>query len=449
MKGQLQVAGSPELTGVAERAIASARRLGAEEITARVSRGEWTDVGWRDERLEKSQRSESLSLSVSLLVDDRYSVHVTSDLRPDALEAFLERAVAATRFLEPDPDRRLPALSELGSADVEALDLVDPDWSTSAPSASAAAASEIVAATREAASNLPLRSAAATVWDGRTESCTLRSNGFAGAWASTRFGHSAEVSLSDPSGRVPEAMEWSTATHRDDVTAPLDVARTAVERARRRLGSGAAPSGRYPMLLENSRVGRLLSALITPMSGQALFEGRSWLAGRVGTKVASSALTLLDDPLIPRALGSHPFDRDGLPATPRALVEDGVLASLFVGVYHGRRLGLPATTANASNLVIPPGARSPTEIAADLPRLLVVEGFLGGNANPATGNFSFGVTGRLIEHGAPTRNISEMNVSGNLADLLARFVEAANDPWRWSTWRSPSLLFDGVQFSGL
>jgi PmbA protein len=77
-----------------------------------------------------------------------------------------------------------------------------------------------------------------------------------------------------------------------------------------------------------------------------------------------------------------------------------------------------------------------------------IEGFLGGNANPTSGDFSFGIHGTLLDHGEPARAVSEMNVSGNLFDLLARWAGAADDPWPYGAWRSPSLLFDGVQLSG-
>ena len=77
-----------------------------------------------------------------------------------------------------------------------------------------------------------------------------------------------------------------------------------------------------------------------------------------------------------------------------------------------------------------------------------VEGFLGGNSNPTSGDFSYGVLGTLVEDGKDVRPVSEMNVSGNVFTLLDSFVEAANDPWVYSSWRVPTLLFDDIQFSG-
>lgn len=429
------------------RAVEEARRLGAVEATARVSRGVWADVGWRDGRAEKCQESHSLTLRVSLLVDDRYSSHSTNDLRPESLTAFLGRAVDATRVLEPDPDRRLPDRALMGIAEPAALDQLDPG-ARPQPHSRRELAAVVEAAARSLAADAPLRSAGASVWDGHSETCMVTSHGFAGGWRSTQYGLAAEVSLIDADGRLPEAGAYCSARYRADLPEPAIVASEAVERAKRRLGSRPARSGRYPMLVESSRVPRVMGLLLTPLAGQTLYEGRSCLSEKLGERLVPGGLTLRDDPLLPRGLGSRAFDHDGLRATPRFILENGVLASFLLDVYHARRLGRAPTTGQTSNLIIPAGARSPEQIAADLPQCIRVEGFLGGNSNPATGSFSFGVYGTLLAHGEPVQRVSEMNVSGSLLDLLASWVESANDPWPWGSWRTPSLLFDGVQFSG-
>ncbi|MBK6580263.1 MAG: hypothetical protein IPG17_29685 [Sandaracinaceae bacterium] len=136
-------------------------------MTARVSRGVWADIGWRDGRAEKCQESHSLALRVSLLVDDRFSSHSTNDLRPESLSAFLARAVEATRFLEPDPDRRLPDRALMGVAEAGALDQED---MASLPQPHARR--EVAAAPRRLRAPPPstaVRSAGSSVWDGHAE----------------------------------------------------------------------------------------------------------------------------------------------------------------------------------------------------------------------------------------------------------------------------------------
>jgi PmbA protein len=215
-----------------------------------------------------------------------------------------------------------------------------------------------------------------------------------------------------------------------------------------RLGSRPAPSGRYPLLLDHRVAGRLVAVLTGPLSGAALHYGRSCLAGRLGERLGPEGLHIHDDPLVPRGTASARHDADGFPSVRRSILDDGVLSMFFLGQYHARRLGLDPTTATPSNVVLAPGHRSVASIAADLPRALFVESFLGGNTNTTTGDFSFGVRGALIAHGRVVQPVSEMNVAGSLLDVLPRFLEAADDPWTFGAWRIPTLLFDDVSFSG-
>jgi PmbA protein len=168
----------------------------------------------------------------------------------------------------------------------------------------------------------------------------------------------------------------------------------------------------------------------------------------MNVKIGADGFNLIDDPHIPRGLGSHYTDSDGIPTQKMHLVQNGILQNVFISVYNSRRLKMPRTTGGSSNLRIPNGARSPEGILKNLPKAIRVEGFLGGNANPLTGDFSFGVNGMLFEYGEPIQGVSEMNISGNLFSLLSKWSESANDEWRYGTCRSPSLLFDNIQFSG-
>lgn len=434
------------LDEIGASAVEAALNQGAAEATARLSQSVFTEVSWRDGRMEKCQESRSLLLRISLLVDDRFSTHATSDLRPAALPPFLARAIEATRVLEPDPDRRLLDRAEMGVAG-EDLDASDPNpFPTAEGRRTAVAALE--QSLRDAAQDAPLRSAAAHLWDGQTELAMVCSNGFSASYAGTQHGRAVEVTLTDGEGRLPEASVYVTSRHQDDLPSSEQLSADVIGFARRRLGSRATRSGRYPMLVERSRVGRLLGLLVAPLTGAALQEGRSCFADALGRRVSSQGFTLIDDPTLPRGLGSRPFDADGLPGRRTPLIEQGVLANFVLDAYYARRLGRAHTTGAPSNLTVPPGSRSLAEIASELPAAILVEGFLGGNANPATGSFSLGVHGVLLERGEPVQNIGEMNISGTLGELLDRWVEATRDPWEYGAWRTPTLLFDGIQFSG-
>jgi PmbA protein len=203
------------------------------------------------------------------------------------------------------------------------------------------------------------------------------------------------------------------------------------------------------MVLENRAARQILGVLGGALSGNALHHQRSCLAGKLGERIGSDLLTIVDDPTVPRGLASRPWDGDGLVAERRPIVLNGVLQQYYLGVYYARKLGMPVTTGGRSNWILPVGTRSWQEIAAEHKKVIFVNGFLGGNNNAATGDFSFGIQGVLLEDGAPTRPVSEMNVSGNTLTIFHQLVEAANDPWTFSSVITPSLVFTDVQFSGV
>jgi PmbA protein len=435
-----------DLTDVGQQVIDIARELGAEESAVGVSASVHSDLAQRDGQLEKCQESRSLSVGLELMVDGRFSTHSTNDLRPEALRTFLSRAIDATRFLEPDENRRLADRADMGCADAE-LDVEDPTWADTAPADRREQVAALETACLEAGSNDPVRSINAFGYDGHVDSCMVTSNGFSERWQRTTIGYGGQVTLEDKGGRLPEAYAFYTARHRADLPALPSVAAELLERGRRRIGSGPATSGRYPMLLENRAVGRLMQVLTGPLSGTAIYEGRSCLRDRLDTTIAATGFNLLDEPLIPRALGSQPHTGDGFPSVRRHIVQDGELRSFFIDLYNSRRLKC-APTGGASNLVIPAGERSCDDIIASQKRIIRVDGFLGGNTNAISGDFSFGISGTLFEDGEPVAAVSEMNISGDLFSLLDCFQEAASDTWKWGAWRSPSLLFDGIQFSG-
>jgi PmbA protein len=438
-----------ELLEAAHRAVRSALAAGAQEAAASASRGVSTELSQREGLLEQATESRSSSLGIRLLVDQRYSSHGTSDLRPEAVEAFIQRAVHATRLLEPDPDRALPPAEACGVAEGVELDDYDEAQEDLESSGRRAQVARLEAALLERRDRGALRSTTAYTGDSRSVSAVVFSNGFEGISRSTSIGYGATITLEDSGGKLPEASTGYSCSHAEDLPDLDAVAEEAWERALRRLGAGPVPSGRYPMLLDNRAVGKVLGMLLGPMSGSALHYGRSCLEGKLGERIAAAGFQLHDEPHIVRGAGSRLFDGDGFPTRPRVLVGDGVLRCFLISQYFARKLQLEPNSGATTNLVIPPGPRSPEAIAAEHPRAIRVESFLGGNANSTTGDFSFGIRGTLLERGQPARSVAEMNIAGNLFELYERFVEAADDVRRFGTSRVPSVLFDDIQFSGM
>ncbi|HEY5504831.1 MAG TPA: metallopeptidase TldD-related protein, partial [Sedimentisphaerales bacterium] len=114
-----------------------------------------------------------------------------------------------------------------------------------------------------------------------------------------------------------------------------------------------------------------------------------------------------------------------------------------------RKLGCEPTSGSTGNMIVPAGARSVDEIIKDLGKGILVTDFLGGNSNPTTGDFSVGIFGQFFDGGKIVHPVSEMNIADNHLKFWHKLTECANDPWLYSDWRTPSMVFSDVVVSGV
>ncbi len=437
-----------DLLDVTRRAAALALRKGAKEVAAGAYRARHVEVAWRDGKLEKVTEATTRGLGLDLYVDGRYASVSTSDLREGALERFVEDAVALARTLTPDPYRRLPD-PELyrGRPEVD-LELEDPTHGALDAAERRRLAASLEAAARGVPGAERILSVTASASDSLAESVLVQTNGFEGTKRGTDFWISAEVTVKDPDGRRPEEYAASGGRFRAALEAPEVVGRRAAERALSRIGSAKGESALVTMAVENRTSGRLLAALVGPLAAAAVQQKRSFLEGRIGEPIGSPLLDVSDDPLVPRGLGSRLYDSEGISARPFPLFEKGALRNYFVDTYYGRKLGLAPTTARSSNLAWKLGAMPREGLLARMGDGILVSGFLGGNSNGTTGDFSLGVRGFRVRGGRVAEPVGEMNVSGNHLELWRRLVAVGNDPYPYSAMRTPTLIFEGVQLAG-
>ncbi|NND35737.1 MAG: TldD/PmbA family protein, partial [Gammaproteobacteria bacterium] len=187
---------------------------------------------------------------------------------------------------------------------------------------------------------------------------------------------------------------------------------------------------------------------LQPANARSVHQGQSFWSDLMDKQAFSKALTIVDDPLIARGLGSRHYDGEGISARRLPIVENGVVRNLYVDTYYGRKAGMQPTTGSASNRVIGLGKHSRDGLLGQVGEGVYVTSWLGGNADRTTGDFSLGLRGHMIENGQIGRPVGEMNVTGNLRDLFNRLELVGNDVYPYSTTLSPSLVFADVDFSG-
>ncbi len=434
-----------DLLARAHQAIELAQAKGARDVFARATRSRSVDMQRRDGKIEKVTEATSRGLSLEVWVDGRYSASSTTDLRPDRLETFVGDAVDLTRALQPDEARRItdPALYE-GRSEAD-LDLTDATVPTLTREERVALLDEMAA---EVEGKPNVISATSYTSDAHELSVAASSNGFEGDRETTVLWLAAEATMKDAGDKRPEGSMDAGARHRGDVPDATWVGKEALAQATARLGTTKGPTTKTAMIVHPRVAGRLVSSLLQPATGPAVQQGRSFWIGRLGQPAVSDLLTITDEPLLPRGLASRTFDGEGIASRPLPLVWKGWFASYYLDTTYARKLGMKPTTGGPSNRVVLPGARDLETLLGGSKRAILVTSWLGGNMDGTTGDFSYGLRGHLVENGKVGAPVGEMNVTGNLVDLFSRLVEVGNDPWPYSSLRVPTLVFDGVQFSG-
>lgn len=437
-----------EMLELAEWSLKIAKSAGADDARVSISGERFVEISYRQQKPETIKEASKKGLYIEIFANKRYSGQSTSDLRKDALTTFITNSVAMTKLLAEDEFRTLPDPKYYAGREEMDLGIADPAYGKMTAESRHDIAKQIED-TCLSKGGEKVVSVTAAEYDSHDESLKLSTNGFEGYRESTVYYAGAEMTVQDEGDRRPNGYNYMASRNRNSLPAPDKIGEITVQRTMELLGAKKLKTETLPIIIENRGVSRVLGGLMQAMNGGNIQQKRSFLADKKGEKIAGDLLTIIDDPFIKGGLGSRLFDGDGFAAKKRILIENGVVKEFLVDWYRSRKLGWEPTGGSTSNLLIPPGTRSVAEIMKDLGRGILINGFIGGNSNPVTGDSSVGITGQLFEDGQPVQAIAEMNIADNHLQFWQKLAEVANDPWIYSSWRMPSLVFTDVVVAGV
>ena len=439
---------SKDMFELCDWVIKTAKKAGADDCKASISKRRFVEVEYRERKPETVKEASTQRLSVQIYANNRYSSQNTADMRQKALEDFISNIVVNTKLLEEDPYRSLPDPEYYeGRAEID-LKIVDPTYQQ----VSAEQRHDMVKVIEDAClkqGGEKVVSVTSSVYDHIYEETVMTSNGFKGHRKDTICWGGAQMTAQDEGDRRPTGYYYVGSRIRKDLPPPEKIGKMAAKRTLDLLGGKKIETETLPIIIENRNVPRVLGGFMSALYGWNIQQKRSFLAEKKGEKIGSDHFTLIDDPHIIKGLGSQLYDGDGFPTKKRVIIENGVLKEFLVDWYYSRKLGWEPTTGGTSNLMIPPGKRSVKEIMQDLGRGVYITGFIGGNSNSTTGDASIGIIGHLFQNGEPVQPIAEMNIADNHLKFWNKLVETANDPWQYSSWQMPSLVFEDVVVSGV
>jgi len=443
------------LTDLTAALLAAARAAGADAADAVAIRGTSVSVEVRGGKLDEAQRAEGIDLGLRVFIGRQSAIVSSSDQRPATLARMAERAVAMAREAPPDPTQGLADPGQLGTArDPSALDQCD-----TAPEPDAAALQDAALAAEAAALDVPgvTRMDSASAGYGRQDIALAATNGLNIGYARTDHSISA-VAISGQGTGMERDYDYDSRIHRTDLRTPAEIGLRAGERAAAMQAPRRPATGTFPVLFDERIAASLIGHLLGAINGSAIARGSSWLRGALGQQVLPAALSLTEDPHLPRRSASRWLDAEGLPTQRRQIVADGVLTTWTLDLGTGRKLGLPST-ANAArsagsapspsvtNIALTQGAASRADLIGQMGTGLLVTQMIGSTINANTGDYSRGAAGFWVQDGQITHPVNEITIAGNLRDMLLRIVPA-NDARLHLGRVVPSLLIDGMVIAG-
>lgn len=362
----------------------------------------------------------------------------TSDLTPHGVERFIKDALELVQLSQEDPFAG-PADPKLLSDPSMApdLELYDPKGG------GVDAAQAIELATRgEAAARAfdPRISNSEGATFGRTAggSALVLSSGFKAAYRGSYQSLSVVPVAEDVGGKKRRGYHWTAKRFLEELDDPKTVGEEAARRTLRKLGARTVPTCEVPVVFDPDSARSILGLLAGCVMGSAIWRKSSYLIGREGTRVASDLVTVEDDPLIPRAPGSRPYDGEGLLSRKNMIVEKGILKTYLCDSYSARKLKRESTasaargggagvSASTSNFILRPGQDSHDAIVKGTKRGLYVTDMMGFGFNEVTGDFSRGANGFWIENGELAYPVSEVTISLNVDQLWQQIDAVGSD----------------------
>ncbi len=446
-----------DLQSLATSVVRRATAAGATAAECVVREGDEFSTVVRLGQVETLKEAGSRAIGVRVFFGQRAASTYSSDFSKEGIERMLNSALALARITSEDPYAGIPDAAQLGQLTGD-LNLYHEDVY------SLPGADRIDYARRCEKAALDTDSRLKNSDGGSFDAATGRkvlanSHGFVGEYRRSYCSVAAVPIAQDDAGNMQRDYWYSVSRSLAKLDPAEAVGKEAARRTLRRLGARKVKTTKVPVVLDPMVATSMLEHIFEGVNGDSVYRGASFLAGKLGQKIASDNVTVIDDGTMPGGFGTSPFDGEGIPTRRTVVIENGVLKSYLLNTYTAKKLKLE-TTANASrglagtpgigpgNYFLQPGMRTPELLIGDIKEGLYVTEFLGMGVNLVTGDYSRGASGLWIVNGELAYPVEEITVAGNLKDIFLNISEVAGNLEFRGAVASPTIRIDGLTVGG-
>ena len=446
---------------IAKECIRIALEKGANAARVSLNKSVSDSVTMLNGEFDKVAHSADRSIYIYLFVDGRYGTFSTNRLDMAELDPFIGNAIEMVRMLAQDECRTLPDLERTAKDALtgQELGLFDPKYLESDSDTRLKAAGRLSIFKEMTASDLEYKliSEECEYTDSYDDTFLIDSNGFEGRHTESTFSAFAEMTIEDKDGNKYSGFWWENSPSFEKLQIET-IGRTALMRAAGQIGPKPKRGGRYKMVVDRTAASRLISPLITALNASSIQQKMSFLEDTVGKRIFPEGLTIMDMARTPGKAGSRMFDTEGVATKNAPIIEKGVIKQYFVNTYMSGKMRIEPTVEDISRPCVMPYLKdealplaekdlSLKDILRRCANGILVTGFNGGNCNPVTGDFSYGVEGFAFSKGKITHPVREMLITGNMIELWNNLTAVGTDSLSSARWQVGSLAFENISFS--
>ena len=401
--------------------------------------------------LDKVTHAADRSIYFYIFADNRYGTFSTNRLETEDLEKFIIQSITMVRMLGEDKYRSLPS-PERTAKDARTgreLGMYDCRYEDSSSDTRLERAKEMSIFSEVDGKDYTLISEECEYSESYDDNFVADSQGFEGRHTETCYSVFAEMTIQDKEGSKHSGFWWESSFDKDSIDLKGCVQR-ALDRAVRQIGPKKRRGGHYKMVVDTSVATKLISPVITALNAASIQQKMSFLDGTIGQQIFPEGMTLMDMARTPGKNGSRLYDTEGVATKDAPIIENGVVKQYFVNTYMAAKMGIEPTIEDISRPCLLPFGEKELSLK-DLLELsgsgILVTGFNGGNCNPVTGDFSFGIEGFAFSRGKITHPVHEMLITGNILELWNNLTAVGSDARPCVRWQVGSLAFKNVSFS--
>ncbi len=419
-----------------------ARKLGATESSVIVKNSVSESVNFRNNKLDESNRSDDLGISITTYIGNKKSSISSSNLLNDNLNILIEKCVETTKNTPEDEFNSLPD-KDLLAKEIKDLDLYDDTHIENDKKIDYLKKLEVAASSNEKIINTE-----SSFTQNKSNFILANSEGFCNGYKTSSF-TSSSVTVAKDEKSMERDYEYSSKCFLKDLDDAEELGKLSADQTIRKLSPKKIGSEKISIIFDKRIAKGLLSTFASAISSSAISRGTSFLKDKVNQKIFSDKINVIDKPDMIKGLGSRNFDIEGVKTDTLKLVDQGILKHYLIDTYNGKKLHLKSNgrCGGTSNLYFENGNVSFKDLLNSSPKSLYITETIGHGSNIVTGDYSVGATGFLVENGEFKYPINEITIAGNFKDMFQNIYLANDLEFKYAT-NSPTMMIEGMVVAG-